>query len=421
MKWFIDRSAVLWPQATRRFRGIHMALAFACAAACGTWARAQEASTEGLEPLVQILSQSTDSQLQCDILKGVSAALSGRRSVPMPKGWSEVETKLSKSANGEVKSLTQTLSLTFGSAQALGALRSTLSDPGIPARTRNAALEALKGTRDPELPSILLGLLSDPELRGPSVRALAAYDHPGTSKALLGVYPVLLAEEKRDVLNTLASRAASAKDLLGAVAGEAIAKSQLTADIIRQLRSLKNPEVEAALAKVWGVVRESSADKKAVIERTRQIYRRGGSQPGDASRGRAVFARICQQCHVLFDTGGKVGPDLTGSNRSDLDYILQNMVDPNAVIPNEYRTSTIETKDDRVLTGIVKEQNEISLTVLTANEALVVPRNEVKSVQLSELSMMPEELLSNLPEQEVRDLIYYLSRPGQVPLPTSEK
>ncbi len=131
-----------------------------------------------------------------------------------------------------------------------------------------------------------------------------------------------------------------------------------------------------------------------------------------------MFARICQQCHVLFETGGKIGPDLTGSNRGDLDYILQNMVDPNAVIPNEYRASVIDTKDDRTLTVIVKEENDASLTVVTANETLVLPRKEIKSVQPSELSMMPEELLTNLPEQEVRDLIYYLTRPGQVPLPS---
>jgi putative heme-binding domain-containing protein len=235
------------------------------------------------------------------------------------------------------------------------------------------------------------------------------------------VYPALAVEEKRDVLNTLASRAPYAKDLLNAVATGTVPKTQLTADILRQLRSLKNSDVDAMLVKVWGIANESSADKQAAIERTRQIYRRGGSQPGDASRGRAVFARICQQCHTLFETGGKVGPDLTGSNRGDLDYILQNMVDPNAVIPNEYRTSTIETTDDRILTVIVNEQNDVSLTVMTANETLVLPRKEIRSVQPSELSMMPEELLTNLPEQEVRDLIYYLSRPGQVPIATSEK
>jgi hypothetical protein len=96
--------------------------------------------------------------------------------------------------------------------------------------------------------------------------------------------------------------------------------------------------------------------------------------------------------------------------------LLQNILDPNAVIPNEYRTSTIETKDGRSITGIVKKQDAAALTISTANELIVLPRADVESVQQSELSMMPEGLLAQLTDQEYRDLIYYLSRPGQVPL-----
>ena len=134
-----------------------------------------------------------------------------------------------------------------------------------------------------------------------------------------------------------------------------------------------------------------------------------------------VFSRLCVQCHTLFETGGKVGPDLTGSNRGDLDYLVQNMADPNAVIPNEYRSSTIDLKDDRVLTGIVRQQDNQSVTVVTANEVLTLPRGEIKSIQQNELSMMPEGLLDTLKDQEIRDLIYYLGRPGQVPLPVGAK
>jgi len=69
----------------------------------------------------------------------------------------------------------------------------------------------------------------------------------------------------------------------------------------------------------------------------------------------------------------------------------------------------------------VKQQDDKSMTVVTQNETLVVPRNEIESIQQSELSMMPEELLAPLNDQEVRDLLYYLSRPGQVPLPADSK
>jgi putative heme-binding domain-containing protein len=204
---------------------------------------------------------------------------------------------------------------------------------------------------------------------------------------------------------------------MAAVERGAVPKEALTADVLRQLRSLKDAPVNGAIQKVYGTFRETTADKQKSIEKYKAAYSAGGSTPGDAPRGRAVFNRICAQCHALFDVGGKVGPDLTGSNRSDLDYLLQNMVDPNAVIPNEYRSVTIDMKDDRVITGVVKSQDQNSLTVATATETLVLPRGEVASMFQGELSMMPEGLLDTLKEQEVRDLIYYLRQPVQASLP----
>jgi putative heme-binding domain-containing protein len=263
--------------------------------------------------------------------------------------------------------------------------------------------------------------LQTADLRSDALRGLAAYDDPGAASAILAIYPQFSNAEKKDALNTLASRATFAKPFLAAIEQKKVSSKDLTAEVIRQLRNLKNPEIDQQLQKVWGAFHEVSADKKAEIARYTGIYRAGGSTPGDASRGRAVFAKTCQQCHTLFDAGGKVGPDLTGSNRSDLGYILENMVDPNAVIPNDYRTSTIELKDDRVITGIIKQQDANALTIVTANEQLVIPRNEIVKIQDSNVSMMPEGLLANLTDQEVRDLIYYLGRPGQVPLPAGTK
>lgn len=375
------------------------------------------AEGDPLDALVGVLSKSDDAQLQFDVLKGISDALKGKRSAPMPAGWAAVETKLAKSKNADVRTLAQSLALTFGSQNALAALRKTALDAKAEINARRSALQALLGAKDAELPPILRKLLADAPLRADALRGLAAFDDPATAGAILGVYATLSPTEKRDALNTLASRVAYAKPLLAAIESKKVAATDLTAELVRQVRNLKNAELDAQIQKVWGAFREASPDKQAEIEKYRKIYRAGGSTPGEASRGRAVFAKTCQQCHTLFDIGGKVGPDLTGSNRGDLNYILENMVDPNAVIPNDYRTSTIETKDDRVLTGIIKQQDDKSITVATANEMLVLPRNEIASTRLSEISMMPEGLLTPLTDQEVRDLIYYLGRPGQVPLP----
>jgi putative heme-binding domain-containing protein len=376
----------------------------------------QAQNADPISSLISVLNDSKDPQLQLDVLRGISDALKGKRNVAMPAGWAAVEEKLGKSDNEQVRLLAQSLGLMFGSERALQAIKAVVQNKTADLTTRRSALDSLLNTRDPELPALLQTLLDDPGLREQAIRGLARSDAPNAADAILKIYPQLNGSEKRDAMNTLSSRASYARPLLAAVADSRVPKRDLTAEIVRQLRNLKVAEIDQELQKVWGSFREASADKKQEIEKYKAIYRAGGSTPGDALRGRAVFARTCQQCHTLFDVGGKVGPDITGSNRGDLNYVLENVVDPNAVIPNDYRASTITTKDDRVITGIVKKEDQSSVTIATPTETLTLPRSDIGSIRVSEISMMPEGLLAPLTDQEIRDLIYYLSRPGQVPL-----
>lgn len=376
---------------------------------------AQSSGPEPIPALIQLLAKNHDEAFQLDVLRGMKTGLQGRRGLGMPAGWDALEQELGKSGNQEIRILTQNLGLTFGSQRALTSLRATFLDAKSPAAVRKGALEGLISVKDPQLPVSLRSVLNDPAVRADALRALAGFNDDATPASILAVYPSLNVAERRDALGTLASRLTFAKPLVEAVRSGKVPTAHLTAELVRQLRNLKDPQISSDLEKLWGVTRETSADKKKEIERYRRIYGAGGSTPGDASRGRKVFTRVCQQCHTLFDVGGKVGPDLTGSARGDLEYVLSNVVDPNAVIPNDYRTSTLEMSDDRVITGIVRTQDERSMTVVTANEILQLQKADVKSVQLSELSMMPEGLLAQLNDQEVRDLIYYLGRPGQVP------
>ncbi len=371
---------------------------------------------EAFAAITKSLLRLSNDQQRLDALNGLSAALKGQRRVAMPADWPAVETALASSANPEIRAQMQSLSLTFGSATALESLRKTLIDKATDVAARKLAFDSLLSIKDAELPPLLRQLLNDADLRGSALRGLGAYDDPQTPDAILPLYSSFSAVHKRDARNTLASRPTYARRLLAAVEANQIPKFDLTADLIQQLRNLKNPEVDALLAKVWGATRESSADKKAEIARVRNIFFAGGSQPGDAQRGRTVFTKVCLPCHTLFGSGGQVGPDLTGSNRGDLEYILENMVDPNAVIPNDYLSWNIETKDERSITGIVKEQTEHAVTVITANETIVIPRNEIAFMQQGNLSMMPEDLLKPLTDQEIRDLIIYLRQPVQVPM-----
>ena len=378
-------------------------------------------AVDSLPKLTQLLAETSDAQMQLDVLRGLTFSVQGRRSAPMPFGWEAVEKKLAASPNPEVRTLAQSLSLKFGSPTALAALRQTAADAGANAGVRLAAVDSLLAVRDTRLPPLLQGLMKEPGLRGAALRGLAGFDDAKTAPAILAVYGSLGGEEKRDALNTLASRLAYAKPLLAAVAQQKVPRTDLTAELVRQLRNLKDADIAKQIDEVWGVVQEATADQQKEIARVRAIYQAGGSQPGDAAKGRVLYNQLCAQCHHLFDFGGAVGPDITGANRGDVGYLLENILYPNAVIPIDYRVSTIEMKDDRVLTGIVKERTSQALVVQTPNEKLTLPLAEVKKVDASEFSMMPEGLVAQLNDQQIRDLLYYLGRPGQVPLPAGAK
>jgi putative heme-binding domain-containing protein len=374
-----------------------------------------------LDRLTALAASTPDIALRLDVLRGMEAALRGRNGVAAPVGWNALESTLAASPDAETQRLARNLGTVFGSARALDSLRAIASDANAASADRTAALETLLRTRDATLVPLLQKLTSEPGIRATALRGLAGFDDAKTPSVLLAGFSKFNATEQRDALNTLASRSTYARPLVEAVRSGAVPKAALTADLVRQLRSLKDPTLAADLTRIWGVMKETSPDMKAEVERVKRLYGAGGSQPGDGPRGRVVFNQICAQCHHLFDSGGHVGPDITGANRADLDYLLQNILYPNSVIPNEYLASTVETKDERVLTGMIKTQDASGITLQTANDLVTLPRSEIRKIEATAISMMPEGLIANLTEQQTRDLLYYLSRPGQVPLPAGSK
>jgi putative heme-binding domain-containing protein len=399
-QWF--RSGCLWTLALSLFSSV-------------LWAEGP------LDRLTALAASTPDIALRLDVLRGMEAALRGRNGVAAPAGWNALESTLAAAPDAETQRLARNLGTVFGSARALDSLRAIASNAQAASADRTAALETLLRTRDATLVPLLQKLTAEPGIRATALRGLAGFDDAKTPSVLLAGFSQFNATEQRDALNTLASRSTYARPLVEAVRSGAVPKAALTADLVRQLRSLKDTTLASDLTQIWGVMKETSPDMKAEVERVKRLYGAGGSQPGDGPRGRVVFNQICAQCHHLFDSGGHVGPDITGANRADLDYLLQNILYPNSVIPNEYLASTVETKDERVLTGMIKTQDASGITLQTANDLVTLPRSEIRKIEATAISMMPEGLIANLTEQQTRDLLYYLSRPGQVPLPAGSK
>jgi putative membrane-bound dehydrogenase-like protein len=374
-------------------------------------------TSEAMTALTAALADVEDEPRQVAILSGVAAALKGQRTAPLPVGWERVEERLISSASPDLRGRVQALSLTFGSPRALAAARQTVQNVQSSPDARQRALDALLDVKDAALPPVLLKLLAEPGLRASALRGLAAYADPQTPAAILAIYATLPPEEKRDALLTLAARPAFARSLLAAVADDRIPARDLSADIARQVRGLNQPELTAQLEKVWGVARETAVDKKAAMAKYKALIENPKLAKPNPSHGRVLYTQTCAACHTLFGEGGKIGPDITGSNRADIDYLLHNIVDPNAEIPNAYRTAMVELKDGRVLAGVANQQDLKVVTVTTPNETLTLPRSEIKALTMAETSMMPEGLLAPWSDAEVRDLIAYLRSPAQVPLP----
>ena len=378
-------------------------------------AHAQDA--EALAALVGVIKEVDDPAFHLDILKGIAAALKGQRNIKMPKGWKEIAPKLAKSPNAEVRQLAQSLSLTFGSKAALDALRKVLVDGKAKLADRQKALAALVAARDKALPAVLRSLLKEEALRREALRGLGAFEDAKTPPAILKIFAKLDTAGKRDALTTLASRVSFAKALMAAVTSGAVKANELPADIVRQLRAHGVKEINAQLDKVWGVSRSTPAAKLKEIAKYKKLIEAKVKRPANLPRGRVLFQRTCGQCHKLYGEGGEIGPDITGSDRNNLDYLLTNMLDPNAEIPNDYRTTILRTKDNRVLVGVIRRNEGQAVTIATPAEVVTVVKRDVAAIDPQNFSMMPEGLVLALKEDELRDLVAYLRGNQQVVLP----
>ena len=137
-----------------------------------------------------------------------------------------------------------------------------------------------------------------------------------------------------------------------------------------------------------------------------------------AAGGGALFDRLCASCHRLHGRGGEIGPDLTGSGRDNLDYLLENIVDPGAAV--ECRFPHGRRGDERRPHPQRPRQGADS-TDADPPDADGSPHPRPlrdRGVRPSTSSLMPDGLLDPLKPDEIRDLIAYLSHPTQVPLPS---
>ncbi len=380
-------------------------------------ARRAASVVENLEPAMDAILKAADPASRALLVEEMEKAFEGRLNISMPAGWKAVYEKLESSSDAATRDRAQAIAVKFGDRRVFPRLRAVLGDSKAELKDRRRALEILLDGKDPEAPAVLQSVLSDAAIRARALQALGGFDDPATPAAILKAYGGLTAAEKADAIATLSSRPGYAKALMGGVQAGVVARTDLNAVTMRQLRGLKDADLDALIEKSWGTVRESSDDKKELVRIHKERLTERVLKDADARNGRAAFARACQQCHTLFGAGSKIGPDLTGSNRANLDYVLENILDPNAVVGKDYQMTVVRAKGGRLVVGLILKETESAVTLRTVNEEVVVAKKEIIESSLSDLSLMPEDLFGQLKPEEVRDLVAYLASPAQVLLP----
>jgi putative membrane-bound dehydrogenase-like protein len=376
----------------------------------------QDAFHRVLGQCVSQLKAEWPDEVKVAVLRAIRESLAGHRSVTPPEQWKACYDILVASRASDVREAAIELALLFGDERAIVALAFQATHHKDPA-SRIRAIELLAPLKRSEFGDMLRKLLSDPAVRGAAVRGLAAYADAETPAAILKHYAEFTAAEKADAVQTLSSRPTFAAALLDAIAKGAVPRGDVTAFHARQIQALNDKVVSVKLATVWGTVKPASQTRAAQTAKLKALLTPDTLKAANPANGRGLFAKSCAACHKLFGEGGDVGPELTGSQRANLDYVLENVLDPNAVVPGEYRMTAFYLTDGRVVTGLVRRETPQAVTVRTANEEIVIPKGDIELRKATPNSVMPEGLLDQLKDDEVRDLVAYLASPRQVPLP----
>jgi putative heme-binding domain-containing protein len=376
--------------------------------------RRAAADSVGLDALVAAMIRWPAEQ-QVTALEQILQSMEGRVNVPQPKEWADAYEQLAKSESLEIKDLALRAAVAFGDQRAFPQLRERLIDKNQPLAERQSALEILVKGRDKELGPSLFAILDTEELQSPAIRALSAVADSTTPDKLLGSTRTEQDRARRCHRNACVSCTVcpEATRCSGIRNHRALRRACVPCSADGQpQRSVPRRADQSILGKVG----TSSEEQKESIEKYKAQLTKKVLAKADLGQGRLLFNKHCMACHQLFGAGEKVGPDLTGSNRADLNYILENLVAPNAVVGKDYQMTLLQLDDSRVLSGLLIKETDSAVTLRTINDLVVVAKEEIDQRKLSDLSLMPNGLLDPLSQEEVRDLIGYLASPSQVPI-----
>lgn len=251
----------------------------------------------------------------------------------------------------------------------------------------------------------------------------AAMDHsrPRAAEILIGRWQDLAHPAKLAAIEPLTASSDSMMLLVAAVKRGDVAKDLLNTNHLRKWTNSEERSLKQEIESVWGIIRESdNAERQALVASTLSMLNSG--KTGSASRGQAVFTRVCSQCHEMHGIGLEVGPNIVGNGRGNLQQLVSNVLDPSLVIGEAFQAMTILTADGEVVSGLIAAENEQYLKLKLQGGKIVEfnKRDDIEQMKTSAKSLMPEGVESQMTQQEMLDLFAYLCLLKPLGVPDNE-
>ncbi|HEV3203184.1 MAG TPA: hypothetical protein VGY77_02320, partial [Gemmataceae bacterium] len=256
--------------------------------------------------------------------------------------------------------------------------------------------------------------------RAQILSSLSRSDDPMVAEIVLANYGTMEPDLQPKVIELLTQRALWTKPLLQAIGRKEIGPNVLNVNQVRRLLASKDPDLIKQVHAQWGSIREErNLEREQVVAQMRTLLKQ---KRGDPVAGIAVFKTVCAQCHMIYGEGPDVGPDITVNGRSDFEQLLSNVFDPSLVIGSGYQATTVATKKEQIITGIVVEDNDQRVVLKVQGGKLEsIPRSEIEQMIVSKVSLMPEGLEKQLQPQEIADLFAFLTLDKPPRDPTAKK
>jgi putative membrane-bound dehydrogenase-like protein len=369
----------------------------------------------GFAACAKLIEQAPTEDDVVRVLTGMLQALSGRKLEQVPPALESVVSKLR--SGPQASALGIEIALRMNVAEAASAVIAFVVRRDAPEAERVALIRALGETRAQQAVGSLLQLVDQTESEAVHIAALSAlgaFSDPNVADAVLRAYPRLTPRTQARVIELLCAREPWAWRVVQAVEDGQIAPAAVAFDQLQQLRSQDDPRIAQLVIKHWGKVQAATPLEKQ--GRMTAILQMLGVSKGDADRGHAHFQKTCATCHKLHGEGNAIGPDLTGAERKNRELLTRAIIDPSAVIRQEFLAHVAQTTDGRVLTGLLAESTAETITLLDAkNERIVLNRADLEQLQESSQSLMPDNVLDPLTDEQIRDLFAYLQSDANNP------